>query len=410
MAAEAKVIIVGAGIGGLVAALALRQRGFQVEVHEQAPQLKEIGAGLQLAANSTRVLHDLGLARHLAAIAWEPQGKTIRLWNTGKTWPLFDLAMESVERYGAPYYMVHRADLHTMLIDALHRADPSALKLDSAITDVAEKDGRVVLHGAEGEVASGDIVIGADGVHSTIRRQLFGTETSEYTGLLAWRGVIPVEKLPARLLAPVGTNWVGPHRHVIQYMMRGGELMNFVGVVERDDWTAESWTAQGTHAECHADFEGWHQDIHTMIENVEVLYKWALVGRQPMDRWSRGRVTLLGDACHPTLPFLAQGAGMAIEDGLILARCLERFYPDHATALQRYEDLRHERTARVVRGSIENGRRFHNPELESLEGAERYVDREWEESRVRERYDWLFKYNAGELDIMSAEDYIVSDD
>lgn len=397
MAAQAKVIIAGAGIGGLVAALALIQRGFQVEIHEQAPELKEIGAGLQLAANSTRLFADLGLKDHLAAIAWEPQGKEIRLWSTGKSWTLFDLAQESVERFGAPYYMVHRADLHKMLVDAVDRAAPGAIRLSSRITGFTQDKKGVYPVTADGERLSGDIFVGADGVHSAVRGKLFGAANPEYTGLMVWRGIIPTKKLPEHLLRPLGTNWVGPNRHVIQYMVRRGELMNFVGVVERDDWRVESWTAEGTHAECHADFEGWHEDVHRMIENIDVPYKWALVGRAPMAKWSEGRITLLGDACHPTLPFLAQGAGMAIEDGVVLARCIEEFYPDHETALSRYEDLRLERTSRVVTGSLENGRRFHNPEMANKETAEAYVTREWQGDRVNARYNWLFEYDASSI-------------
>ncbi|MBP1845716.1 salicylate hydroxylase [Rhizobium petrolearium] len=397
MADRAKVIIGGAGIGGLIAALALIERGFEVEIHEQAPELKEIGAGLQLAANSTRLIIDVGLGRELADISWEPQGKEIRLWSTGRVWTLFDLAQESVDRFGAPYYMVHRADLHQMLVDAVNKRAPGAIRLSSRIIDFTEDDRGVHVVNADGRRFSGDLLIGADGVHSAVRGKIFGAAKPEYTGLMVWRGIIPTKKLPEHLLRQVGTNWVGPNRHVIQYMVRRGELMNFVGVVERGDWTVESWTAAGSHAECHADFEGWHEDVHTMIENIEVPYKWALIGRAPMQAWSEGRTTLLGDACHPTLPFLAQGAGMAIEDGVVLARCLDAFWPDYETALLRYEALRLERTSRVVTGSLENGRRFHNPEMANKETAEAYVTREWRGDRVNARYNWLFEYDASSV-------------
>jgi salicylate hydroxylase len=172
--------------------------------------------------------------------------------------------------------------------------------------------------------------------------------------------------------------------------------MNFVGIVERRDWQVESWTQQGTHDECHADFNGWHDDVHELIRNVDVPYKWALMVREPLQQWSSGRVTLLGDACHPTLPFLAQGAVMAIEDGYIVARCIEQYESDPALALKKYEAARIERTTMIVQRSTENGRRFHNPALASPDGAAAYVDREWAEAKVRERYDWLFRYDVDE--------------
>src|SRR5439155_22824734 len=174
-----------------------------------------------------------------------------------------------------------------------------------------------------------------------------------FTGCMAWRAVIPIDRLPPHLARAVGTNWIGPGGHVVHYLLRRGELFNFVGLVERDDWRVESWTERGTVAECEADFRLWHDDIHAMIRAIETPYKWALMLRDPLARWGEGRVSLLGDACHPTLPMLAQGAVMAIEDGLVLARCLER-YDDAPTALRRYEAARAERTGRIVRGAAEN--------------------------------------------------------
>jgi salicylate hydroxylase len=179
----------------------------------------------------------------------------------------------------------------------------------------------------------------------------------------------------------------------VHYPVHGGERMNFVGIVERGDWRVESWTAQGTTAECAGDFRGWHPDVHGMIGNIDAPFKWALMGRPPMARWTTGRVTLLGDACHPTLPMLAQGAVMAIEDGFMLARAFEAS-ADVETALARYESARRERTRKVVVGSADNAQRFHNPALADPDGAQGYVDREWSEERVKARYEWLFTYDV----------------
>jgi salicylate hydroxylase len=387
------VLIAGGGIGGLAAALALLKRGIDVDVYEQASELREVGAGVQLSANGIRVLHELGVHEALRALACEASGKEVRLWSTGQTWKLFDLGAVSVERYGFPYYTVYRPDLLAVLAEGVRREKPDAIHLGARCTGFEQIPGGVTLR-FEGGAARGDALIGADGVHSLIRQELFGAGEARFTGLVAWRGTIPMEKLPAHMRRLVGTNWIGPGRHVVHYPVHRGEYMNFIGVVEGRDWQVESWTAQGTREECRADFAGWHRDVHAMIDNIETPFKWALVGRAPMEPWSAGRVSLLGDACHPMLPFLAQGAVMALEDGFILARALQAAGGDIGQGLTRYERARMERTAKVVLGSAENARRFHNPALAEPAGAQEYVDREWSEERVKIRYEWLFTYDV----------------
>jgi salicylate hydroxylase len=274
------------------------------------------------------------------------------------------------------------------------QAAPGAIRLGRRASGCSQEGGRAALHFADGSVAEGDALVGADGIHSVVRAALHGADNAEFTGLVAWRGTIPMERLPRRLARMVASNWVGPGRHVVQYPLRNGELMNFVGVVERDDWLEESWTTPGTHEAMRADFEGWHEDVHALISAIPQPFLWAMKLRRPLPVWSADRITLLGDACHPTLPFLAQGAVMAIEDGFILARALEAHGADVAGAFRAYEAARQERTARVVNGSADNTKRFHNPALGDPAGAQAYVEREWAEDRLRERYDWMYRYDA----------------
>lgn len=384
------VIIAGGGIGGMAAALALLRKGYDVDIYEQAQEFREVGAGIQISPNGNRCLDHLGVFETLKALSCDADGKEIRLWNSGRTWKLFDLGQEAVARYGYPYLTVYRPDLLQVLTDAVRVLKPDALHLGAKVSDCSQNGDEVVLHLDDGAKVAGDVLIGADGVHSRIRNVLHGESRARFSGMMAWRGVIPMERLPSHMTRRVATNWVGPGAHVVCYPLRGGKLMNFVATVNRDDWRIESWSTEGSVEECRKDFVGWHEDIQTMISATPSLFKWALMGWPPMDRWTSGRTTLLGDACHSTLPFLAQGAVMALEDAVVLGRAFEASGDDVGQALARYEKARIDVTRRKVLGASANTERFHNPALATEEGAKAYIDEQWSREAILQRYEWIF--------------------
>jgi salicylate hydroxylase len=394
-----KIAVIGAGIGGLTTAIALLKHGFDVEVYEQAARLAEVGAGIQISPNGTRVLLALGLEEALRSIAVNPLRKEIRHWRSGKTWNWYELGMTSAQRYRSPHVLLHRGDLHGLLVGAVKRLKPDAIHLGRRCVDVIQSHDEVNVRFENGESIHAAFVIGADGIHSKIRECLFGPSRPEFTGCVAWRAVVPTERLPANIATMVSTNWLGPRGHVLYYPIRGGELLNFLGVVEREDWQVESWTVQGTTSELANDFPGWHPDVQAIIQNINAPFKWALMVRGPMERWSKGRIALLGDACHPTLPFLGQGGVMAIEDAYVIAECLKKYFNDPARAGVRYEDIRKERTAAVVRKSHENRKQAFNPALADGDETVVCVAEEWQQSLARERLDWLYTYDATAIEI-----------
>lgn len=389
-----KVVIAGGGIGGMSAALALLKRGIEVEVYEQAAALSEVGAGIQISPNGSRALDHLGAFERLQALSCTPDRKEFRLWSSGKTWPLFDLGPQAVEKYGYPYLTVYRPDLLQAIEEGVRTAAPDAIHLGARVVGVEQDADSASLVLADGTRATGDVVVGADGWRSAVRTAVWGDHSPTFSGMVAWRGLIDWQALPAHLQRMVGSTWIGPGGHAVSYPLHGGEIMNFVATIEGKTWTAAGGTEPGTAQECHADFAGWHDDVHALIDLAPSLSKWALVSWEPIETWSADRITLLGDAAHATLPFLAQGAVHSIEDGVVLARALEQYAASPVEALKRYEAARIERTTRMVRGASANTGRFHAGELATPAGADAYMEREFSEAPIADRYDWLYSYDA----------------
>lgn len=383
-----KALIVGGGIGGLTAALCLRRLGWQVQVLEQAGALVEVGAGIQLSPNACRVLRELDLLPALQAVAFAPEALEMRWGRSGRE--IFRIPL-TPSRWDAPYLHVHRADLLAVLQQALQRLAPDALRLNAAVTGYQSDADGVVAMLADGQSVSGDLLIGADGIHSQIQRQILGATPARFTGNVAWRAVVPLDQLGEHAPPPSACVWAGPGRHAVTYRVRGGTLANFVGVVERSDWQQESWSEQGSRTDALADFAGWHPQVTQLIEKATVLHRWALFDRPPLPRWSEGRVVLLGDACHPMLPFMAQGAAMAIEDAWALGQCLQQ-QADPAIAAQQYFAQRYERCRQVQQAARRNARVFHQRHAAAYWPV-------WLVARLfpgllLRRFDWIYQQSA----------------
>jgi salicylate hydroxylase len=385
---QRRILIAGAGIGGLTAASCLMQAGHHVEVYERAPALGEIGAGIQISANAMHVLRHLGLEQAITRIGVRPGAYVFRLHDTGEVIQRFSLSDEHLRMHGAPYTQMHRADLHDVLAARACTLDPDVVRLDHTVTGFTEHDDGVELHFANGATARGDLLIGADGLKSVVRRQLFGDGPATYTGDVAWRVLVGAERLPPSLFEQVMTLFLGPGGHVICYFLRGGALLNWVGIVETDDISEESWTVKLPWQQLKDHYRGWHPAVHAVIDvaDKDQCYQWSLFNRPPIPEWSSARVTLLGDSAHPTLPYLAQGAAMAIEDGAVLTRALA-MTDSIPEALQVYQRNRIDRTARIVLQSSANRELFHLPSEAEIRA--RFAARDEGEDRNR----WLYSYN-----------------
>jgi salicylate hydroxylase len=391
---EISVGVVGGGVGGLSAALSLLAADFDVYVYEQAATLGEVGAGIQISPNASRVLHDLGLGDALARTGVKPLALHQRRWDDGRTLLRTPWAEALEAACGFPYYQMHRADLLAALAGAV---PAERIHLGHRLVGLTDDGDRVRARFANGAIADHDVLVGADGIHSEVRTELFGPERPRFTGCVAYRGLVPAERVRDLSLEVTTELWLGPGRHFVTYFVSGRRLVNFVAVVEQDSWTRESWTDRGDTADALAAFEGWHPHVREILTAVGETYVWALFDRAPLGRWSVGRVTLLGDACHPMLPFMAQGAAQAIEDGATLTACLAEAGSDPTSALRRYERLRIPRTARLQAISADNKTRNHLPDGP----AQRERDAQMAASPTGmslQSVAWIYQHDAATID------------
>ncbi|MDU0354916.1 FAD-dependent monooxygenase [Paraglaciecola aquimarina] len=351
------VAIAGAGIGGLCAAIALTQRGSKVAVYEKAEVLTEVGAGLQLSPNAMQVLDELGVADPLKALAFAPQAAVMRHFSSGDEYLSIPLGASCKQQYGADYLHIHRADIHSVLLQACIDLGVH-IHLGQGITGYQNLANKVSIEFENGDEQYADILLGADGIRSNVQACMLGSQPADFTGQVAWRGTVATEDLPKDLIKPNANLWVGPGKHFVSYYLRGGDLVNFVAVEERSDWHNESWHEAGDVEQLRNTFKGWHPEVTTILNATDACFLWALYGRKPLDRWVDQNVALLGDACHPMLPFLAQGAAMAIEDAYTLAQCLHT-HESRQQALLNYQTIRKGRASRIQQNAKKNAAMYH---------------------------------------------------
>lgn len=391
------VLIAGGGIAGMAAALGLVRAGWAVRVFEQAPALDEVGAGLQVSPNAMRALDWLGVGAEVRRAGFRPGAAVMRDGRSGREIYRAPLGDAAEARWGAPYLHLHRADLLAILTEGA-RAAGVEIVTGARVLRVMERAHGVRLtisrEDAE-ETAEGAVAIGADGLRSALRQQINGAEDPDFTGLVAWRALVPTDRLPPGLIAPEATVWVGPGRHVVTYLLRDGRLINLVAVEEQAEWAAEGWRHKGDPARLRAAFQGWHAAVEVLLAAVDAPFVWGLFTRPEQVRWTTVRIALAGDAAHPMQPFMAQGAAQALEDAVVLARLL---VPGAAVseALAAYERARWSRAARVQARSRANGRLFHRrSRLGRLvhHGPVEAVSR-LAPSLAASRLDWLYGHDV----------------
>lgn len=388
------IAVVGGGIAGLALAAALNRRGFSSVIFEQEPELADIGAGVQIAPNASRLLHRLGLARRLREVAVRPAATEFRHWASDRLIGRTVLGDECERLYGAPYYTIHRADLRDALASLVCA---ERVCLGRRLVTVREASDRAVLHFADGSSYAASMVAGADGIRSVVRETVVReTQAADknrpvFSGLGVYRGLVPAAALPDFAREPAVRLWPGPGRHLVCYPVSAGRVISFAATAPCDVPSSESWAAEGTAEDLSRAFRGWNQAVRHLIAGARTIRRWVLYDREPLRRLCTPRVALIGDAAHPMLPFVAQGANQAIEDALALAACLARG-GDGATAeaARRYEACRAPRTARLQQQARGNINGLHMPDGE----VQRRRDKALRSGTDLRRQAWLYGYDA----------------
>jgi salicylate hydroxylase len=354
-----RAVVVGAGIGGLAATLSLRRAGHEVTLVEQTSRFTEVGAGIQLAPNATRVLRRLGVLDAVAAQAARPSRMSFRTWSDGAEICHYTLGRAAEDTFGAPYLLLHRADLHRALAAAV---PPRSVRLDTRVVGIDQDDESAHVTTASGERLGADLVVAADGVRSAARQWLFGADEAVFSRTAAYRALLPASQV-ADLDLPELAVWLGPGRHFVHYWVRRGELLNVVAVVGAEEAREESWVARAEPGEQLRPFDGWDSRVLTVLERAGQVFRYDIHTRAPLPRWNIGRVTLLGDSAHAMVPFQAQGAAQAIVDAAVLGDVLTGVTPaDVPDALHRYARRRQSTATSVQAGSARQGEAFHLPD------------------------------------------------
>lgn len=368
------IAIVGAGIGGLAAGIALHRAGYSVEIFEQAAAIGEVGAGLSLTPNAMKALTWLGVEPAVRPLADEPPQQITRHYASGEVLVRFDRS-DTVARWGAPYLQIHRADLHAVLLRHFVTQCGGKVHTGQKLISLQSNDGGAPaeLAFASGDSLQAQAVIGADGLKSVVRRALFGDDAPRFERFVAWRGLVPRERLGALELSAGSAVFAGPGRLFVRYPVRHGALMNFVAFARVETWAGESWSQTGDIAEPRAVLADFHPEVHAILDATPAgrCHKWGLFARDPLPSWTRGVTTLLGDAAHPMLPWFGQGAASALEDAVVLGRCLlEGDSPKEInTGFRRYEQARLPRVTMLQRESAAGGERLVGMRPEMLSNA-----------------------------------------
>jgi salicylate hydroxylase len=387
------VIVAGAGIGGLTAALALARGGFHVLVLEQAERLEETGAGVQLSPNATRIFMDLGVGDRLRPHVVAPSTLRVLTARSGREIVRIPLG-QAGERYGAPYWMIHRGDLQAALAAAAAQQLNVTIKLGMRMEDFATHQHGVTVSagGATGVWHErGHALIAADGLWSQTSARIGSKEPPRFAGRTAWRALVAAKDVAPEFRDPLVHLWLGRDAHLVHYPVKGGKVINIV-VITADDWSGPGWSEPATRVDLLRHFSAahWAPPAHALIRVPEAWLKWALYERRPLTNWSHGAAALLGDAAHPMLPFLAQGAAMAIEDAAVAARCLARMPDDAAAALRTYAAIRRARTRKVQRLAARNGERYHLKGVQAM--VRNAAMRAAGGDRLLRHYDWLYDW------------------